>query len=178
MLDRSRFPLPVWLVFAAVILVGVAVWSTGMLSTMSCREVTAGMRAMHTEEVSLLNDQGKVVVFQSHVADDDTERAAGYQYVCANIIDASTILFVYPQPVSARFHMENVEVPLDIGFFDDQGKLFLVMLMQPRDDGDSGLYGPPQPFQYALEAAQGFFVEQNLSAGKSHLIMGKLYDSR
>ncbi len=177
-MDKSRFLLPVWLLFAAVILAGAAVWSTGILSPMNCREVTAGMRAMHTEEVSLLNDQGKRIVFQSHVADDDTERAAGYQYICANIIDTSTILFVYPQPVSARFHMENVEAPLDIGFFDDQGKLLSVMLMQPRDDGDSGLYGPPQPFQYALEAAQGFFAGQNLSAGKSHLIIGKLYDSR
>ena len=177
-MDKSWLPLPVWLVFAAVILIGVAIWFTGLLSTMSCREVTEGMRAMHTEDVSLLNDRGKVVVFQSHVADDDTERAAGYQYICANIIEASTILFVYPQPVSARFHMENVEAPLDIGFFDDQGKLFSVMLMQPRDDGDSGLYGPSQPFRYALEASQGFFVEQNLSAGKSRLIIGMLYDSR
>lgn len=177
-MDKSRGRLSVWLLFAAVILAGAVVWSTDTGSPVNCREVTAGMRAMHTEEVALLNDQGERVVFQSYVADDDTERAAGYQYICANVIDASTILFVYPQPVSARFHMENVEAPLDIGFFDDQGKLFSVLLMQPRDDGGSGLYGPPQPFQYALEAGQGFFSEQNLSAGKSHLIIGQLYDSR
>ncbi len=145
---------------------------------MNCREMTEGMRAMHTEEVSLLNDLGQVVVFQSYVADDNTERAAGFQYICAKIIDASTILFVWPQPVSARFHMRNVEAPLDIGFFDDQGRLFSILSMQPQGDGDSGLYGPPQPFQYALEVGQGFFAGQNLSAGKSRLAIDKLYDSR
>ncbi len=177
-LDKSRFPLPVWLVFAAVILVGVAVWSTGILSTTSCRKVTEAVRAMHTEVVPLLNDHGKIVSFQSHVADDNTERAAGYQYICRKIIDTSTILFVYSQPVTARFHMRNVEAPLDIGFFDNKGKLFSVMLMQPYDDGDSRLYGPPQPFQYALEARQGFFADHNISAGKAHLVPGGLYDSK
>ena len=133
---------------------------------------------MHTEQVSLLNDRGKIVTFQSHVADDDSERAAGYQYICVDIIDASTILFVFPKPILTRFHMQNVEAPLDIGFFDDRGKLFSVLLMQPGDNGSSALYGPSQPFQYALEARQGFFAEQNLSAGKSRLLIGRLYDSR
>ncbi len=166
------------LIFTAVIVVGGAVWFSGILSTMNCREMTAGMRSMHTEEVSLLDDRGKMFTFQSRVADDHTERAAGYQYICSHIIDVSTLLFVYPRPTLARFHMNNVVAPLDIGFFDDQGKLFSIMQMQPRNDGNARLYGPAQPFQYALEAGQGFFAERNLSAGKSRLIIGKLYDSR
>ncbi len=177
-MDRRKLSLSGLLVAATVVLTGALAWFTGILSTESCQEVTEGVQAMHTEEVPLLNDHGKIVSFQSHVADDNTERAAGYQYICVNIIDTSTILFVYPQPVSARFHMRNVAAPLDIGFFDDKGKLISVMLMLPYDDGNSRLYGPPQPFQYALEARQGFFADHNLSAGKSHLVPGGLYDSR
>ncbi len=177
-LDKRKLSLSGLLVVVTVILTGALVRFTGILSAESCREVTEAVRAMHTEEVPLLNDHGKIVSFQSHVADDNTERAAGYQYICRNIIDTSTILFVYSQPVTARFHMRNVEAPLDIGFFDDKGKLFSVMLMQPYDDGDSRLYGPPQPFQYALEARQGFFADHNMSAGKSHLVPGGLYDSK
>ncbi len=134
---------------------------------------------MHTEEVSLLNDRGQVVALQTRIADDEVERAAGYQHICENIIDSSSILFVWPKPIFTRFHMRNVKAPLDIGFFDTQGKLFSVMQMQPAgDDGDSQLYAPSQPFQYALEAGQGFFAEQNLSTQRTRLITSKLYDSR
>ncbi len=165
-------------ILAVVILAGVAVWSTDISSPMNCREMTDGMRSMHTEEVALLNESGKMVVFQTRVADDDIERAAGYQHICANVIDSSAILFAWSKPLSTRFHMRNVKAPLDIGFFDAQGKLFSVMRMQPAgNDGDSELYGPSQPFQYALEARQGFFVERNLSTQRTRLLIGKLYDS-
>lgn len=143
-----------------------------------CKERNQGMATMHLEEISLLDGKGRIVKIDSFIADNEVERASGYQFICPDIVDNTTILFVYPQSVSARFHMRNVRSPLDIGFFDQQGILIESMLMDTYDDGNSRLYHPSQPFQYALEARPGYFVSNNFKDGITRLVVGSLYDNK
>ncbi len=139
-----------------------------------CSPSNRGMARMESARIALLNARRQRVVFESLIADDDLERASGFQHICPEVIARTPILFRYRAPVSTRFHMHNVKAPLEIGFFDGDGVLFQSMLMHPYADGAEILYGPMQEFQYALEARPGFFREKGLSAGSSRLLIEAL----
>jgi uncharacterized membrane protein (UPF0127 family) len=136
-----------------------------------CYPSNRGMETMESSTVVLVNDNGHKITLNSLVADDNLERASGYQYICPDVIDRTSILFRYPQPGSGRFHMHNVRAPLDIAFFDENGVLIQSARMQPYVNGEETLYGPMQAFQYALEVRAGFLAEHELSAGKSRLLL-------
>ena len=140
-----------------------------------CSDSIKRLSKMNIAEISLVNDAGKVLKLKSYIADDNSKRASGYQFICAGLINKTYILFVYPQPVSGKFHMQNVKAPLDIGFFDDTGQLISTMRMETYADDISALnprlYHPGQAFQYALESRGGFFNAQGLSAGKARILV-------
>lgn len=148
----------------------------GYVAYAKCRNTNDGMSAMHIEEVSLVDDLGKIVNIQSHIADDGMERSFGYQYICGETINQTTILFAYQSPIDGQFHMRNVKAPLDIGFFDSDGMLIKAMIMDTYDDGNNRFYYPGQPFQFALEARIGFYDDNNLSAGKALLVIQSVND--
>jgi len=141
-----------------------------------CQPSNRGMDNMEIREIKLLDARGKLHTMETHIADDGTERAYGYQYICEQVIDRTAILFVYRAPTNGKFHMSNVKAPLDIGFFDASGLLVNQQLMLPYVDGESTLYSPGQAFKYALEARQGYFAEHNLVAGKTRLIRQSVYE--
>ena len=143
----------------------------GFDAVADCSQSEILMSEMQVDEISVTNDSGKIVNFNSHIADNPKKRANGYQHICAEVINKSTILFVYAVPSNGRFHMNNVEAPLDIGFFDDKGKLVRTMVMNTYADGNNKLYGPGMPFQYALEARVGFFDDKEISEKNSRLLV-------
>ena len=67
--------------------------------------------------------------------------------------------------------MNNVQAPLDIGFFDSEGRLKKVLLMKPYTANERPLYDPGVPFQYALEAREGYFSDSGLTEGRSRLVV-------
>ncbi len=140
----------------------------------ACYSSTRATEQMQRARVSLLNDRQQRIELGSLIADDDLERAGGYQHICPDVIARTSMLFRYPAPRVARFHMRNVKAPLDIGFFDQNGVLIQAMVMRPYASGEEILYGPMQAFQYALEARLGFFVEKELSAGSARLLLETL----
>ena len=166
-----------------VIVIGIGITAillfviNGSAASAQCEKSIERLSKMHVEEISLLNDAGKIINLESHIADDNRERTAGYQHICAEVIDKTNILFVYAQPIDGRFHMQNVKAPLDIGFFDGAGKLIRTLVMDTYDDGNKRLYHPGQRFQYALEARVGFFKEHKLSEGKARLVVHSVNDS-
>ena len=139
-----------------------------------CRATNPGMERMHIARIALLDADGQRVEIAAHIADDPYERADGYQHICPRVIQRSAILFRFDTPVPAQFHMNNVHAPLDIGFFDERGVLLQSMVMHPYAGGEEVLYAPMRPFQYALEAREGFFAEKNLSAGITRLLLNSL----
>ncbi len=109
---------------------------------------------------------------QPKIADDSSERSAGFQHICPEIIDTSSILFVYEEPLLTRFHMFNVHAALDIGFFNGDGELDALIRMTPQkySDPNSVTYGVEKEFKYALETRAGFFEKNGLKPGNTTLI--------
>lgn len=136
-----------------------------------CVAATRGTESMHVEKIILQNDFGVSIEVEVLVADSPYERGSGFQHICPEVIDQTMILFRYRDSVSGYFHMDNVHTPLDIGFFDSEGKLIHKQLMQPWTVSNQPLYGPNRPFQFALEAKEGWFQSQSISASRSLLIL-------
>jgi uncharacterized membrane protein (UPF0127 family) len=75
------------------------------------------------------------------------------------------MLFVFDSPSRSSFTMSTVPVPLDIGFYDERGRIIDRLLMKPCADSQSTcpLYNASGPFTYALETLKGDLPEGNLS---------------
>ena len=71
--------------------------------------------------------------------------------------DLDGMLFAWETAVQVSFWMKNTLIPLDIGFFDENGALFLVLSMVPCQADPCPTYPAEAPVSYALEALPGFF---------------------
>ena len=141
----------------------------GMQANAECMNTTMGVSSMHQERIVLVNDAGERVDLPVLVADNNYERASGFQHICRDVIDKVLILFRYEASVFGRFHMQNVYAPLDIAFFDQDGRLIKTMLMETYTEASKPLYDPGAPFKFALEARKGFFSEVGVFSEKSYL---------
>lgn len=115
--------------------------------------LTEGWLAMDTTEIALKSGAGQYLM-SVRVADDSSERAAGYQWVCAQDSINTAVLFVFPKTFYSAFHMRNVFVPLDIYFFDESGRQVGAMHMSAEPPGQGikpHYYSPSAKFRYALE---------------------------
>lgn len=92
------------------------------------------------------------------VADTPDARHRGLTGV-ADLGPLDGLLFVYPEPVEATFHMLGVPVPLDIAFFDAAGRALAVVRMAVCDTQPCPLYPSPGPIRWALEAEAGGLAE-------------------
>ena len=76
------------------------------------------------------------------------------------------MLFVFPRPArTLSFWMKNTLIPLDVGYFDDQGFLIEVVPMAPepgKADDDLKTYPSSEPAVYALEMEQGWFKKKGI----------------
>ncbi|EGV52526.1 DUF192 domain-containing protein [Candidatus Endoriftia persephone] len=70
------------------------------------------------------------------------------------------LLMVFPHEKIVKIWMLNMSMPLDVGFFDSEGRLLNTHTMPP----DSGLttYASAGPAIYALEMNRGWFEKHRL----------------
>ena len=137
----------------------------------TCVLSTSQFANMHKQRIRLEGDTGNVLEFRTRIANESAERSAGYQHICPEVIDLTSILFMYDTEVDRSFHMFNVFGALDIGFFNAAGELVSVQTMVPQksDDPDAKHYYSTRPFKYALEIRPGFFNENLLTVGTTRL---------
>lgn len=156
---------------SAIVITLIAVYQGHAIqtNTQACQTSNKGMDSMHRANLVFNLADTTSKSFNVFIADESTERAYGYQYICANIIQQTRILFVFDAPILASFHMRNVKAPLDIGFFDSNGHLIDIQVMYPYINNEQITYSPNQAFLYALEAPLGFFRQHNLLPGKTQL---------
>jgi uncharacterized membrane protein (UPF0127 family) len=72
------------------------------------------------------------------------------------------MIFLYDRPQQMSFWMRNTELPLDMGFFDPDGKLKEVYPMYPHDERPVQSLGVRQ---FALEMNQGWYRQRGLKPG-------------
>jgi len=72
------------------------------------------------------------------------------------------MIFLYDRPQQMSFWMRNTEIPLDIGYFDADGKLKEVYNLLPHDERPIQSLGLRQ---FALEMNQGWYRTHGLKAG-------------
>ena len=122
---------------------------------------------MHEDEIVVHADGKREVRIPTRVADERSELAAGYQHICPQTIEGSTILFLFGRPVRSAFHMYNVHAALDIAFIGDDGSINEILRMEPYQlaSRKQPVYRPRQAFVAALEARAGFFAEMGIRVG-------------
>lgn len=102
------------------------------------------------------------------VAADDRTRQAGYQWIDPALVQATATLFVFPRPISGAFHMCNVDAPLWIVWYQDDGTPLDAALMLPGADVPVALcrdvYAPRRAglYRFALEIGVGLARELGL----------------
>jgi uncharacterized membrane protein (UPF0127 family) len=72
------------------------------------------------------------------------------------------MIFLYDRPQQMSFWMRNTELPLDIGYFDSDGKLKEVYPLYPHDERPVQSLGARQ---FAVEMNQGWFRSHGIKAG-------------
>ena len=98
------------------------------------------------------------------VADSLDERVEGLRQE-RDIGDYDGMLFVFDGATDVGFTMSTVPVPLDIGFYDADGKPVSTQRMKPcaKVEDECPVYRSDEPFVYALETLKGKLPSGSLS---------------
>lgn len=102
--------------------------------------------------------------FTVEIARGAREQALGLMYRTSLPADRG-MLFVYPDARPRSFWMKNTVIPLDILFFDAEGRLINVASATPCRTDPCPTYGSMGPAQYVLELRAGTAQELDLRPG-------------
>ena len=140
--------------------------------------VTDEWCGMDVREI-LLHDPGREsVALEVLVAADSRERAAGYQGIEAQLVRETATLFLFPRPLFGGFHMCNVEAPLWIVWYLEDGTPLDAQLMLPGERAPASrcadVYIPRRAglYRYALEIGEELAREHGL--GERELVSMRL----
>jgi uncharacterized membrane protein (UPF0127 family) len=75
------------------------------------------------------------------------------------------MLFVFDRPKILSFWMQEVKIPLSIGFFNKLQILMEVFDMFPSDEKEPPIYTSSLPALYALEVPLGWFQKHQIEPG-------------
>jgi uncharacterized protein len=85
-----------------------------------------------------------------------------------NLEENEGMLFVFENPVSYAFWMQNMKIPIDIIFISPDKKIVSIAQdAQPchKPDNECELYYPSGQYLYVVETAANFSVRHNLNSG-------------
>lgn len=108
------------------------------------------------------------------VAATEEQRAYGLMERPSLPPDAG-MLFTYAaeQQGDRGFWMYRTQIPLDIAFLDGEGRILVILAMEPCTSPNPQLcptYPPGVPYRAALEVNQGYFARQGISPGDRVLL--------
>ena len=131
----------------------------------ACETDNVRLQSMPLIDVTLTRADGSHHTMPAKLANNNANRAAGFQRVCESTIEAMPILFVFEREDKPSFHMNNVVAPIDIAFIDKSGGVESIQSMKPYSliELKKKLYSPKRPVLYALEVHKGFFAKHTIS---------------
>lgn len=117
---------------------------------------------------------GKVPL-TAYIADSDSKRSEGLMFI-EKLPENTGMLFVFEHEQPLGFWMKNTLIPLSIGFFDKNGKLFDIQEMKPASSLmslDVPTYRSNGIALYALEMSRGWFEKHKIQKGAQLQIISK-----
>ena len=107
---------------------------------------------------SLTIEDGEITyVLTVAVADTAAERRQDLMNV-ADLGDLDGMLFVWDEPTTGTFWMEDTPLPLDIAFFDGDGAWVDNLTMPLCTTEDCPNYSAQAPYRYAIEVLESGFA--------------------
>jgi uncharacterized membrane protein (UPF0127 family) len=103
------------------------------------------------------------------IAETEEDMRRGYMFTDGPDEDEG-MLFIYPSEQILSFWMKNVNVPLDILFFDSNKNLVDYQKMEPYSNDEDTHYVSKCPAMYALELKSGW-VDKYLDKSNSKIII-------
>lgn len=145
------------LAFVCLLLTSICA-SSAFVFAQRCTVATPELRNMEVRDAHLVGPKSQRITLEVHVADNGTERAAGFQHICPEVADHTAILFLFGYSHIPSFHMTNVYMPLDIAFIDEDGTIRDIQTMNPYILGKQHqpkLWSPQTPVRAVLEVRAG-----------------------
>jgi uncharacterized membrane protein (UPF0127 family) len=75
------------------------------------------------------------------------------------------MVFLEEEPVLSGFWMKDTLIPLSIAFWDEEGRIFNILDMEPCLEDTCPTYEPGGAWVGAVEVNQGFFEEHGVEVG-------------
>lgn len=89
------------------------------------------------------------------IAERPESRRIGLMGV-SDLPENTGMVFLWEAPHQGSFHMLNTLIPLDIAFWDEDGRIVGIEQMQPCEtEPPCPTYGPEQPYIGAVELNEG-----------------------
>jgi uncharacterized membrane protein (UPF0127 family) len=101
---------------------------------------------------------------QVEIADTPDERAEGLMGRASLGADAG-MAFLWDEPIEARFWMKDPLIPLQVAFWDADGRIVGLIEMTPCEADACPTYGPDESFVGAVEANTGWFTAHGVAVG-------------
>jgi len=120
------------------------------------------------KQVILTTGDGTQLKITALVADAGYSRFIGFRGYPPSLRDlVPAILFMYDKEFQGNFVMDTVHFPLDIAFFDKDGRFAggTTMAVYSEEDKEKKLYTAKRPFQYALELPEGYLSAHGIGEG-------------
>jgi uncharacterized membrane protein (UPF0127 family) len=123
---------------------------------------------LDTATVRIETDAGHHLV-SVEIAETGEQRGIGL--MARNSLPADEgmlLLYSAQQDSSAAFYMFRTLIPLDIAFFDDEGRIVAIRQMEPCTSPVADWcerYAPGVPYWGALEVNSGYFAERGIGLG-------------
>ena len=134
-----------------------------ILSSISCNEAeTIEDKKNLSSETKLFNFRVGKNIIRAELAILPKEREKGLMFR-DKIKMGSGMLFVFKHPTPQKFWMKNTRIPLDIGYFDENGILKEVHAAKPFDK--SGIPSKSKKIQIVLELNLNDFRSQGIKIG-------------
>ncbi len=159
-----------WKIFFVLALVGVISFGWYTSSVRSEDRVTKSFSNMPLGVIRAINDQGEEVILWTKVATTSEQRRAGFSGIGENVVRETALLLIYPRDTTERHSISGVRLPLEMGFFQEDGTLVSI---SRTTVGASTTYGAPARvnYRYVLMAPQGYFARHAFSVeGEAKLL--------
>lgn len=103
-----------------------------------------------------------------YVARTDAEKSKGLMNI-RQLDPDQGMIFIWDRPVDGGFWMKNTYIPLSIAFVSSEMAIVDIQDMEPQSLDQ---HSPPEPYQYAIEANQGYFREHGIAVGDTIELAG------